>query len=111
MAWIDDRLWCHPKVIGLSPTAKAAYVMGLAYSSGMSTAGRLEPAMQRAVGANPRTRVELVEAGLWDINGDGETVHIHDWDDHNGQRDQRRRRDLERKKKAREEGRWNERDR
>lgn len=101
MAWIDDRIWCHPKIIGLSDRAKAAYVFGLAYSSGMSTGGRLEPAMQKAVGANSRTRSELVAAGLWDENGDGASVHIHDWKEHNEKRDERRRRDRERKRAMR----------
>jgi len=96
MAWIDDRIWCHPKIIGLTANAKAAYVMGLAYSSGMSTAGILEPAMQKAVGATTRTRVELVAAGLWDLNGDGSTVHIHDWNEHNGKRDAKKQRERER---------------
>ncbi len=102
MAWIDDRLWCHPKVIGLTAGAKAAYVMGIAYSSGMSTGGKLEEAMQKAVGANTRIRAELVTAGLWDTNGDGGTVHIHDWDEHNGKRDERRAADRERKRRWRE---------
>ncbi len=101
MAWIDDRLWCHPKVIGLTASAKAAYVMGIAYSSGMSTGGRLEPAMQKAVGSNPRIRAELVAARLWDENGDGASVHIHDWKEHNEKRDERRKRDRERKRAAR----------
>ena len=102
MAWIDDRIWCHPKIIGLSANAKAAYVFGLAYSSGMSTGGMLKPAMQKAVGANARTRAELVAAGLWDENGDGQSVHIHDWDDHNGRRDEKRAKDRERKRRWRE---------
>lgn len=101
MAWIDDRIWCHPKIIGLSANAKAAYVFGLAYSSGMSTAGRLEPAMQRAIGANAKTTGELVQAGLWETNGDGGTVHIHDWNEHNGLRDLRRTKDRERKREYR----------
>ena len=101
MAWIDDRLWCHPKVIGLTAGAKAAYVMGIAYSSGMSTGGLLEEAMQKAVGSNNRIRTELITAGLWDANGDGSSVHIHDWKEHNEKRDERRKRDRERKRAMR----------
>jgi hypothetical protein len=102
MAWIDDRIWCHPKLIGLTANAKAAYVFGIAYSAGMGTGGRLEPAMQRAVGANRRTALELVHAGLWDTNGETGTVHIHDWDEHNGARDRSRELDRARKRRWRE---------
>ena len=103
MAWIDDRIWCHPKIVGLSDKAKVAYVFGLAYSSGMATAGRLDAATQKRVGANPRTRGELVGAGLWDVNGDGTTIVIHDWEEHNSKRDERRAKDRERKRKWRRE--------
>jgi len=102
MAWIDDRIWCHPKIIGLSTNAKAAYVFGLAYSSGMATGGTLTLAMQKAVGANRKTAAELVDAGLWDTNGSNGTVHIHDWDEHNGRRDKRREQDRERQRRWRQ---------
>lgn len=101
MAWIDDRIWCHPKIVGLSDKAKVAYMFGLAYCSGMSTSGRLDRATQRLMGATDKTRAELVAAGLWDLNGDGVTVHIHDWDEHNGRRDERRAKDRERKRRWR----------
>jgi len=101
MAWIDDRIWCHPKFNRLTPAAFAAYIRAVAYSSGMGTAGHLDPATQKLVGGSRRVRAELVDAGLWDVNGDGETVVIHDWDDHNGIRDQRRVKDRERKREYR----------
>lgn len=101
MAWIDDRIWCHPKFNHLTAQAFAAYVRSVAYSSGMSTQGRLDPATQKLVGGTRRVKAELVDAGLWDENGDGNTVHIHDWNDHNGKRDERRAKDRERKRAMR----------
>lgn len=101
MAWIDDRIWCAPKLTDLTSPAFRAWVNGIAYSSGMHTRGRLTLAQQRLVGANAKTRSELIEHGLWDLNGDGLTVHIHDWDEHNEKRDARRARDRERKRLAR----------
>jgi hypothetical protein len=50
-----------------------------------------------------------VRAGLWDEVEGG--IYIHDWDDHNSLRDDKRARDAERKRRARAEGRWNESDR
>jgi hypothetical protein len=104
MAWLDDRFWCHPKVVGLTPLAYRAYVNGVTYCSGMGTQGRLDGAQQKLVGSSSKQRDELVTAGLWDMNGDGETVVIHDWDEHNGKRDERRRKDRERKRKERRNG-------
>lgn len=101
MAWIDDRIWCHPKFNRLTPSAFATYVRAVAYSSGMSTSGHLDAATQKLVGGTTRVRDELVAAGLWDINGDGRTVAIHDWDDHNSKRDERRAKDRERKREWR----------
>lgn len=111
MAWIDDRIWCHPKTAGLSGNAFATYVKGVAYSSGMGTSGYLDPGVQKLIGSTAKVRAELVAASLWDENGDGRSVVIHDWDEHNEKRDERRQRDLERKRRARKEGRWNEADR
>ena len=102
MAWIDDRIWCHPKFVGLSSAAFAAYCKALAYSSGMSTRGYIDVHQQRLIGCTPKTRDELVTAGVWDWQNNGDTIRIHDWDDHNGKRDERRERDRERKKKWRE---------
>ena len=109
MAWIDDRIWCHPKFIGLTAQAFSAYVKGLAYSSGMSTNGRINGPTQKLVGAPPRIRAELVAAGLWDLNGDGTTIHIHDWQEHNGNREAKKQADRDRKNRLREgvsEGEW-----
>jgi len=102
VAWLDDRVWCHPKTADLSSAAFAAWVKGIAYSSGMSTSGRLSTGQLKFVGGVGSARRELVAAGLWEENGDG--VVIHDWEDHNGKRDARRRADRERKRQARSTG-------
>lgn len=101
MAWIDDRIWCHPKFTGLTDAQFAAYVKGVAYSSGMGTRGVLTCDQQRLMFVQPRTRVALINAGLWDVSGSAGDVRIHDWDEHNGKRDERRRRDRIRKQEAR----------
>ena len=101
MAWIDDRLWGHPKVAPIPDKAFRVYVNGLAYSAGMGLGGKLEPAHQALIGSTAGTRKALVAAGLWDENGDGKSVLIHDWDEHNGKRDARRAADRERKRNLR----------
>jgi hypothetical protein len=106
MAWIDDRLWCHPKIADLSDHAFAALVKAIAYSSGMATNGHLTPGQQKLVGGDTKAKAELLAAGLWHLNGDGESIDINDWDEHNGARDERRVRERERMRKARAEGRY-----
>lgn len=97
MAWLDDRAWCHPKVVGLSAPAYRVWVNAILYSSGMELRGVLSPAHQRLVGANPKVREELVDARLWDDHLDG-GVQIHDWEEHNGRRDDRKVKERERKR-------------
>jgi hypothetical protein len=102
MAWVDDRIWCHPKFTALTPSAFTVYIKGLAYSGGMATKGRLDREVQRMLGATAAIKNELVGARLWDLNGDGVSVEIHDWAEHNGKRDERRAADRERKRRERE---------
>jgi hypothetical protein len=102
VAWLDDRVWCHPKLADLTDRSFRVWVNGMAYSSGFGTRGLLTPGQQRTIGADTRVRRELVAAGLWDETTEG--VLIHDWDDHNGKRDARRAADRERKRAARSNG-------
>ncbi len=100
MGWIDDRIYCHPKVLRVSKPARWTYVAGIAYSSGWGTRGVLEASALEAIGCDKKTRADLVAAGLWDeIDG---VVLIHDWEDHNGRRDDRRTRERERLRTLRE---------
>jgi len=101
MAWLDERLWCHPKIVDLSDAAFRAYVCGLSYSSGFGTSGGLSAGQQRTIGADTPTRDELVAAGLWHT-AEHDAVTIHHWDEHNAKRDARRRADRERKRLSRQ---------
>lgn len=107
MAWLDDRFWCHPKITSLSDRAYRSHVNAITYCSGFGTGGVLTTAQQKAVGVTPKARRELVISQLWDENFLGKTaadngsVRIHDWDGHNGKRDERRAADKERKRAAR----------
>jgi hypothetical protein len=62
----------------------------------MATNGRLTHSQQIVIGANRKTAAELVAAGWWDLNGEGQTVLIHDWAEHNGARDARKVKERER---------------
>ena len=100
MAWVDDRIWCHPKFTDLSAAAGWTWTKGCAYSAGFGTKGVLSREQQRLVGATASVRAELVAAGLWEESHGG-AVSIHDWGEHNGKRDARREADRIRKKSAR----------
>lgn len=101
MAWLDDRIWCHPKFTGCSKPARWSYVAGVCYSTGFQTRGFLTVGQLRTIGVVARERRELVAAGLWDELPDG-SVQVHDWDEHNSRRDERRAADRERKSRQRE---------
>ncbi len=99
MAWLDDRAWCHPKLVNLNDRAFRVYINGISYSSGMSTRGILTPSQQRFIGATASIYRALVSEGLWDeLDG---TVRIHDWDEHNARREARRDADRQRKRHQR----------
>lgn len=97
MAWLDSRIWAHPKLINLSDRAWRIYVSAIAYSSGFLTEGRLNPVQLRTLGVTPRVKRELIEAGLW--HEKGREIVIHDWEEHNGKREQKR---LNEREQARE---------
>lgn len=99
MAWIDDRIWCHPKYANVSKPARWAAVSAIAYSSGFSTGGTLSEGQIGQLGVTKKERGELVEAGLWHELSTG--IRIHDWDDHNSSRDERKAKDRQRKRDAR----------
>jgi hypothetical protein len=99
MAWMDDRVWCHPKFVGLSDRAFRVYWNSVCYSSGLTTRGQLSPSQQKIVGSSPKTREELLKVSLWEQCETG--VIIHDWDDHNQKRDARKQGDRERKRRQR----------
>lgn len=104
MAWLDDRIRDHPKMIDLTDTAFRVWVLGLTYCSEHATGGRLD-AYIKVARVPKRTTRELVKAGLWDEEDDG-TVWVHDWQEHNEKRDtaadERRAQARERQRRHRE---------
>lgn len=107
MAWIDARIWCHPKITRLPNSAFRAYINGIAYSSGFRTGGILTHKMQLICSVNARDRSRLCSAGLWESAEElGRfCVRIHDWEEHNGERESRaearKQADRERKRRQR----------
>lgn len=107
MAWIDNRIWAHPKLLACTPRARWVYVAGLAYSAGFSTRGTLTKSHQKAIGSTAKTRQELVQNLLWhESETERGSVEINDWDEHNEKRDDaleaRRQADRDRKHRERE---------
>lgn len=87
MAWLDDRTPYHPKIVGLSAVAFRHWVNALCYCSAHTTRGNLDAAVV-ALRTAPRVVSELVSAGLWEHNDEG--LFVHDWEVHNGRRDEQR---------------------
>ena len=78
MAWakVDDGWWSHPKVMGLSLSARGLWVSALSWSCHQ----RMDHVPDRflpMVGATEEDASELVNAGLWHESSDG--YRIHDW--------------------------------
>jgi hypothetical protein len=78
MAWtkLDDNFADHPKIAQLSDAAFRAFVAGLCYASRYLTDGVIHEHAAKRTPA--RVRNELVSAGLWHENDDG-NVEIHDY--------------------------------
>lgn len=80
MTWfkVDDKLWGHPKWIGLPAGARALWVTAGSYCASNETDGRLKSAIIAPLGGRKRDAEALVEAGLWDRTAEG--YQFHDWD-------------------------------
>jgi len=100
VAWLDDRIYAHPKIRNVPRATRWSYAAALAYASGFGTAGVLTEGQLKAIEATKRDRELLIEVGLWDDAGRG-AIRIHDWKDHNGKRDARREADRLRKRAER----------
>ena len=96
MAWLDDRIRDHPKIIRATPQAFRFWALALCYCSAHGTEGRLAEAV-RALSIPKRYVGELVRLRLWDSEADG--LWVHDWQEHNQKRDDAV---EERRKQARE---------
>lgn len=92
MSWakLDDRFFAHPKVIDLSKDAKLLFLCGLTYCAAHLTDGKISRGAYRMVAAqvdvDEESARELVEAGLWGVDGTGYSVH--DYTDYNPSREQ-----------------------
>lgn len=80
MAWtkLDDRFWCHPKIMGLSDGAFRLYVTTLNWAVANLTDGHVPTAVLREKRMRNRNSVteELVNCGLWDEHEtDGYVIH------------------------------------
>ena len=71
---VDDQFPDHPKVIGLSDAAIAAWLRGLCYASRYMTDGFIAAQVQKKVGTK-RACDQLVAAGLWDEADGGWQIH------------------------------------
>lgn len=104
MAWLDDRIWAHPKIRDVPRATRWEYAASVAYASGFHTEGMLTAGQLKAIECTSKDRELLIRVGLWeDASADGNdgAIRIHDWKDHNGKRDQKRRADRLRKRAAR----------
>lgn len=93
MAWLDDRLRDHPKIVRASAPAFKVWALALCYCSAHGTGGRLDEAV-KALAVPRKVTEELVALKLWDREDDG--LWVHDWQEHNSKRDA----DLDERRKA-----------
>ncbi len=66
---LDDQFAEHPKIIGLSDGAFRTHVAALCYCNRNLTDGHVPAALGSSHAA------ELLEAGIWELNGNGYDVH------------------------------------
>ena len=80
MPWfkVDDGLHSHPKWLGASPHARALWVTAGSWSASHLTDGHVPRHVLTSLGGKPKHATELVDLGLWAIDGDG--WRFHDWD-------------------------------
>lgn len=100
---VDDKLWGHPKWLGLSPRARALWVTAGSWCGGQETDGRVPSHVLGALGGRRRDAMELVERGLWEADGDD--FAFHDWTTFQPSReeqDAKREQARERMRRARE---------
>jgi len=74
---VDDSLYSHPKWVAASPAAKALWVTAGSWCASQLTDGHVPRHVLPIVGGKPRAAQELVDLGLWEMNGNGWV--FHDW--------------------------------
>jgi hypothetical protein len=69
MTWfkVDDKLWGHPKWMGLPSGARALWVTAGSYCASNETDGRVPATVLVTLGARRRDAEALVQAGLWTV--------------------------------------------
>jgi hypothetical protein len=79
MPWfkMDDRLYSHPKWLACSMSARGLWATSGSWCAGNSHDGEVPARALQLLGGNRKQAAELVEAGLWEPNGDGWI--FHDW--------------------------------
>lgn len=85
-AKLHNDLWSSRKWMSISLAAQGLWTTAIAYSNTMRTYGQLDGHLLPLFRGTTDLAQELVEAGLWDLDGDG--WQIHDWDDHQTSREQ-----------------------
>lgn len=82
MAWfkVDDGFWAHPKTFMLSDSAISLWLKAGTWASQMLTDGRVPVGSVGVFRASDSAAAELVESGLWRVDG-GHYV-FHDWDEY-----------------------------
>lgn len=86
-AKIDDRLWSHRKMIGISPGSLRTWLFGLAWSCQHETDGFVPTETLSLIKGSKRIARELVDAGLWEPDDKG--WRIHDFSEYQPTRRQR----------------------
>jgi hypothetical protein len=85
MPWVklDDSFDAHRKVRKAGLEAVGLHTRALSHSGRVGENGHIDPewVIERAGKRGLKLAAALVEAGLWDLNGDGWT--IHDYLDYN----------------------------
>ena len=82
MTWVklDDAFADHPKIVGLADRAFRVHVRALCYCGRFSPGvGAIPESALRQLGAVPSVVKELLEAGVWEEDGDHGELYIHDF--------------------------------
>lgn len=77
MSWakIDDKLWSHPKIVGLPPQALRLWLFALSWAAGHETDGHIPRAILPIILGNPKLAAVLVSARLWETAEGGWQIH------------------------------------
>jgi len=96
MSWtkLDDQFHAHPKIARAWAACDASlglHTLAMSYSGCFNTRGHIDAVFVAgkipSAARRNKAVAALVDAGLWDVDGDG--WKIHDWDVYNGDADAR----------------------